>query len=92
MTSARDTEGRWPRCLTRALAAEYCSISVSTFNENMNRGAFPQPFVLPTGSMLWDRLELDAAIEALKDGTSPSVARPRFDLARQAQERRRGAS
>lgn len=70
MTSPGCTDIRWPRCLTRALAAEYCSVSVSTFDENMKKGAFPQPFQLPTGMLLWDRADLDAAIDALKNGTS----------------------
>lgn len=85
-------DARWPRCLTRALAAEYCSVSVTTFDENMKKGAFPQPFQLPTGMLLWDRADLDAAIDALKNGASPAVVRPRFDLARKTPEGRRDAS
>lgn len=82
---------RWPRGLPRALAAEYCGISVSTFDENMKKGAFPQPFQLPTGMMLWDRGDLDAAIDALKNGTLP-VSMQGVRNARQPPERRREAS
>jgi hypothetical protein len=54
--------------LNRALAAEYCGVGVDTFNANVDRGALPRPFHLPTGAMLWDRTELDAAIDLLKTG------------------------
>jgi predicted DNA-binding transcriptional regulator AlpA len=61
-------QARWPRLLNRALAAEYCGIGLDTFNANVHRGAFPQPLQLPTGAVLWDRTELDAAIDVLKAG------------------------
>ena len=64
-------EGRWPRLLNRALAAEYCGVGVDTFNANVDRGALPRPFQLPTGATLWDRTELDAAIDLLKTGRRP---------------------
>jgi hypothetical protein len=59
-------QARWPRLLNRALAAEYCGIGLDTFNANVDRGALPRPLQLPTGAMLWDRTELDAAIDVLK--------------------------
>jgi predicted DNA-binding transcriptional regulator AlpA len=54
--------------LNRALAAEYCGISITTLTANVDRGALPRPLHLPTGAMLWDRAELDAAIDLLKTG------------------------
>jgi predicted DNA-binding transcriptional regulator AlpA len=65
-------EGRWPRLLNRAAAAEYCGVGIDTFNANVDRGALPLPLQLPTGSVLWDRTELDAAIDLLKTGRRPA--------------------
>ena len=65
-------EGRWPRLLNRAVAAEYCGVGVDTFNANVDRGALPGPLQLPTGVTLWDRTELDGAIDLLKTGRRPA--------------------
>jgi predicted DNA-binding transcriptional regulator AlpA len=71
MTNAMQ-EGRWPRCLPRALAAAYLGMSTDTFDANVDRGALPQPFKMPTGMWLWDRADLDTAIDILKTGRSPN--------------------
>ena len=86
---------RWPRLLNRALAAEYCGVGIDTFNANVDRGALPRPFQLPTGAMLWDRTELDAAIDLLKTGRRPveeDIGNVREEYEAFKRERFRGAT
>jgi predicted DNA-binding transcriptional regulator AlpA len=81
--------------LNRALAAEYCGVAVDTFNANVDRGALPRPLQLPTGAMLWDRAELDAAIDLLKTGRRPaeeSIGNVREKYEAFKRERLRGAT
>jgi predicted DNA-binding transcriptional regulator AlpA len=61
-----------PRYLSKSLAAAYLTMSETTFDENLKRGAFPPPIRLPTGALKWDREDIDAAMEALKNGISPA--------------------
>jgi hypothetical protein len=86
---------RWPRLLNRALAAEYCGVGIDTFNANVDRDALPRPLQLPTGSLMWDRLELDAAIDLLKTGrrsVEESIGNVREEYETFKRERRRGAA
>jgi predicted DNA-binding transcriptional regulator AlpA len=80
--------------LNRALAAEYCGVGIDTFNANVDRGALPRPLQLPTGAMLWDRAELDAAIDLLKTGRRPveEIGNVREDYEAFKRERLRGAT
>ena len=55
-----------PRCLSRVDAAFYIAISPSLFDEMVKDGRMPQPFRI-NARVLWDRKELDGAIDALKD-------------------------
>jgi predicted DNA-binding transcriptional regulator AlpA len=80
-----------PRWLTKAMAARYLTMSETTFDDNIRRGAFPPAIVLPTGSLKWDRLDLDAAMEALKHGWLPANDSG-VRNARQAPEGRRGSA
>jgi hypothetical protein len=41
-------------------------MSESTFNENMKRGAIPQPIQLPTGGLWWDREDIDERMASMK--------------------------
>jgi hypothetical protein len=88
-------QARWPRLLNRALAAEYCGVGIDTFNANVDRGALPRPLELPTGAMLWDRAELDGAIDLLKTGRRPveeSISNVRQEYEAFKMERCRGAA
>ncbi len=86
MTAPIDHElhlGRWPRCLNRNAAAQYCGMGITTFTQNVDKGALPKPFQMPTGILLWDRIELDAAIDILKTGrvsAEPRVINVREEL------------
>src|SRR6516165_6224004 len=94
MTTALQ-QGRWPRLLNRAVAAEYCGVGVDTFNANVDRGALPRPLHLPTGAVLWDRTELDAAIDLLKTGRRPveeDIGNVRKEYEAFKRERFRGAT
>lgn len=56
----------WPRYMQRATALAYCDMSESTFNENMRQGAIPLPLKVPSGMLLWDREDIDAALQSYK--------------------------
>lgn len=56
----------WPRYMQRATAIRYCDMSESTFGENVRRGAIPQPLQIPSGMLLWDREDIDAALQLYK--------------------------
>lgn len=64
-----------PRALRADRAAAYLSISKSAFLKLVESGVLPVGIHVG-GMVLWDRLELDAAFEALKedddDHTDPS--------------------
>jgi predicted DNA-binding transcriptional regulator AlpA len=54
-----------PRCLSVNEAAKYLSISRNTFLKLVRLGVAPQPLNIPeTNRVLYDRVQLDAAIEA----------------------------
>lgn len=57
--------GIWPRVLGAELAAVYCGVSHSFFLQGVEKCIYPKPF--SNGKLVqWDRLELDDAIDALK--------------------------
>lgn len=64
--SALSPQSPWPRYMQRSTALRYCDMSESTFNENMRAGAIPQPLQIPSGMLLWDREDIDAALQAYK--------------------------
>jgi predicted DNA-binding transcriptional regulator AlpA len=55
-----------PRGLSRAQAAAYIGVSESLFDEMVADGRMPGPKRI-NGRVVWDRLRLDAAFEALPD-------------------------
>lgn len=61
------------RWLTKADACAYCTMSETTFDENIKLGAFPPAIRLPTGALKWDREDIDAAMIALKNGRTAAV-------------------
>jgi hypothetical protein len=58
--------GTLPRGLCRAQAAAYVGASVGLFNEMVADGRMPQPKVV-NARLIWDRLALDQAFDALPD-------------------------
>jgi predicted DNA-binding transcriptional regulator AlpA len=61
--------GTLPRLLSRPEAAAYCNIGTTTFDKAVNEGLLPRPLRIYT-RVLWDRVRLDTAIEALADTDS----------------------
>lgn len=55
-----------PRGLRREMAARYVGISPSHFDGWVAKGLMPQP-KQQDGVVVWDRVKLDAAFEALPD-------------------------
>lgn len=55
-----------PRGMRADRAAAYLGISKSKLFDLVHRGKLPAPVHLD-GAVVWDRLELDAAFEALKN-------------------------
>lgn len=66
MLSPQSPGPPWPRYMQRATAIRYCDMSESTFSENVRRGALPQPLQVPSGMLLWDREDIDAALQRYK--------------------------
>lgn len=58
-----------PRGLRRGPSARYVGVSPTTFDDWVDAGKMPRSFKVK-GVVLWDRLELDDAFDALKDGAS----------------------
>jgi predicted DNA-binding transcriptional regulator AlpA len=55
-----------PRGLSRAQAAAYIGISSSKFDQLVSDGRMPRPVPID-GRVVWDRIRLDAAFDALPD-------------------------
>ena len=54
-----------PRLLRAQEAAEYASVSLSKFRQLVLDGRMPASFQID-GCVVWDRIDLDAAIDSLK--------------------------
>ena len=68
-TTAEAERPEWsfaPRGLRREMAAGYVGISPSLFDVWVSKGLMPQP-KHQDGVVVWDRIRLDAAFEALPD-------------------------
>ncbi|WP_237479255.1 helix-turn-helix transcriptional regulator [Lichenibacterium dinghuense] len=62
-----------PRGLSREVAAGYVGVSPSLFSAMVEDGRMPRPRVA-NARRIWDRHELDAAIDALPhDGETPGT-------------------
>jgi len=59
--------------LSRVQAAEYIGVGVTKFDEMMEDGRIPKPKRID-GRVVWDRIELDAAFEALQDLDVPAAS------------------
>jgi predicted DNA-binding transcriptional regulator AlpA len=69
MTVAEKLQDRMaypPRAMRAERAAAYLGVSTSAFDRWVEDGTMPQP-VRKGGIKLWDRLDLDAAFDNLKD-------------------------
>jgi predicted DNA-binding transcriptional regulator AlpA len=63
-----------PRAMRAERAAAYLGMSTSKFFQLVEDGRMPRP-VRIDGMVTWDRLELDAAYESLKDQSDPESTR-----------------
>jgi excisionase family DNA binding protein len=61
-----------PRGLSREMAAAYLGISPNTFSEMVTDGRMPGPKII-NRRLVWDRLALDAAFDALPDRAAPKL-------------------
>ena len=67
-----------PRGLSRQQAAEYIGISATKFDEMVKDGRMPKAKQID-GRIVWDRVLLDEAFEALKDADAPTVPKNEWD-------------
>ena len=68
-----------PRGLSREQAAAYVGVSPSLFDAMVKDGRLPQPKRI-NARVVWDRLKLDAAFDALP-GDDASLANPWDEIA-----------
>jgi predicted DNA-binding transcriptional regulator AlpA len=59
-----------PRGLSRVQAAEYIGVGVKKFDEMVGDGRMPKPKRID-GRIVWDRIKLDVAFDALDDAAGP---------------------
>jgi predicted DNA-binding transcriptional regulator AlpA len=57
---------RWPAVMSREIAAEYCSLSASGFDQWVREGRLPPPI---SGTKRWSRAAIDHRV-SLVDGTA----------------------
>ena len=55
-----------PRGLSRSQSAEYIGVGVTKFDQMVDDGRMPRPKRID-GRLVWDRVKLDAAFDALDD-------------------------
>jgi len=63
-----------PRGMCADRAAAYCDVSKTKFLEGVDNGTWPKPKDAD-GAPRWDRLQLDAAWDALEERKKKSTAR-----------------
>jgi predicted DNA-binding transcriptional regulator AlpA len=68
-----------PRLMDEARAAAYVGFGATKFGELVDGGIMPKP-VSVDGSPRWDRVELDAAVDDLKDRRRDPITRDRDKL------------
>jgi predicted DNA-binding transcriptional regulator AlpA len=54
------------RLVTKTIAAEYVGVGTIKFTELVDTGVMPKPIYLSERKIMWDKKDLDAAIESLK--------------------------
>ena len=60
----------WPRLMSEPIAARYVSASKSSFRRYVRQGVFPDSIRISPGKVVWDREDIDRAIELLKGNSS----------------------
>ena len=60
-----------PRGLSREQAAEYIGVGATKFDEMVKDGRMPKPKRID-GRVVWDRIQLDEAFDALNDEAAPN--------------------
>ncbi|HZR88435.1 MAG TPA: hypothetical protein VFB02_16630 [Bradyrhizobium sp.] len=66
-----------PRGMGVERAAAYVGFGVTKFLEMVDEGAMPKPVNISGNNPRWDRLDLDAAWDDLKDKGKPASAKQR---------------
>lgn len=67
-----------PRCLSRAAAAAYAGVSATKFTQLVSDGRMPQPIEFDRRKV-WDRLAIDAALDALSAKAPLTIPRNEWD-------------
>jgi predicted DNA-binding transcriptional regulator AlpA len=67
-----------PRGLSRQQAAEYIGVGATKFDEMVKDGRMPKPKQID-GRIVWDRVLLDEAFEALEDANAPTAPKNEWD-------------
>jgi len=67
-----------PRGLSRLQAAEYIGVGATKFDEMVKNGRMPKPKQID-GRIVWDRVLLDEAFEALEDADAPTAPKNEWD-------------
>jgi hypothetical protein len=78
-----------PRLMPVELAARYVGFGVTKFKELIEERKMPQAIDVD-GSPRWDRCDLDAAVDDLKDARSDPVKRSRNRLEQRLREQEQG--
>lgn len=61
---ARITPARWPEMMVKTVAAEYCGLSVATFEREYLSGRLPMPIEFG-GKDRWRKAAIDKALDHL---------------------------
>lgn len=69
---ANDNDPRWPRGLSRKLAAGYSGVSLPIWDKLVADGSMPGPKRV-YGRTIWDRQAVDRAFDLLDGGTATSA-------------------
>ena len=80
MPRPADSLPHWPRLLSRELAAAYCGVGMTVFDDLVARKRLPKAKRFPdVRRALWDRAGLDEAIDRLRDDAPAQPEGPADD-------------
>jgi hypothetical protein len=80
-----------PRLMAATRAAAYIGFGLTKFMEMVDQGVMPEPIDVD-GSPRWDRIDLDSAVENLKDRRRDPVTRDRNRLQQRLRDMEGGAN